>query len=98
VRAGERTGGGREKVQLEVAAGSWPMMYISNVRDTNDELMSEAEDMTERSRDMMGSYSQRKRLPRRILLQKSYTRSGLYVQKNEQSQHPACKCLVAHTQ
>jgi hypothetical protein len=41
--------------------------------------------------------SQRKRLPRRILLQKSYTRCGLYVQKDRRSQHQACKCLVAHT-
>ena len=73
------------RVESEVAAVSWPVMYISDVRDINDELMSETEDTTERSKDMMENSSQRKRLPRRILLQKSYTRSGLYVQKNKQS-------------
>ena len=69
------------KVVSEVVVESWPMTYVSDVQEAKDELMSEAEDMTKRSGDVMERSSQRKRLPRRILLQKSYTRPGLYVQK-----------------
>ena len=81
MRVVAQIGGGRVKVVSEVVVESWPMTYVSDVQEAKDELMSEAEDVTKRSGDMMERSSQRKRLPRRILLQKSYTRPGLYVQK-----------------
>lgn len=50
------------------------MEDVSGAQYENDELMSEAGYDKENGGDMSERSSQRKRLPRRILLQKSYTR------------------------
>lgn len=47
---------------------------ISDDQQNNDELIREASDKIETNGDKMERYSQKKRLPRRILLQVPYTR------------------------